>query len=272
MNVSKTATAGLLAFVGLALSCDSDEKQCADDSGQSQGTAASTGDGTDETTAGGVPLPLEEPKFLFEHNATDEDTGFQAFIDGVPWDEMTIFAPSGDKLLSITTSGNARGWGLTELFFETREPPNTIVPISELQTLFPEGTYTFRGKSAEDGQPMEATTTLSHMIPKGPVLVSPAEEAVVDPADLVIEWEPVTESLSGAPVEIVAYQVIVVKEVEVEVQGFGKQEMSVVVSPQTTSLTVSPEFLEPATPYEFEILALEVSGNQTISARPFSTM
>jgi hypothetical protein len=43
------------------------------------------------------------------------------------------------------------------------------------------------------------------------------------------------------------------------------------VSGRTTSLTVPPEFFEPATDYDLEVLALEAGGNQTISSSTFST-
>ena len=41
--------------------------------------------------------------------------------------------------------------------------------------------------------------------------------------------------------------------------------------PTTTSLGVPEEFFEAGTVYELEVLALEVSGNQTISVGFFTT-
>lgn len=38
-----------------------------------------------------------------------------------------------------------------------------------------------------------------------------------------------------------------------------------------TRLTVPPEFLTPASAYEFEVLAIEASGNATISVGEFVT-
>jgi hypothetical protein len=113
--------------------------------------------------------------------------------------------------------------------------------------------------------------TLSHVIPAEPNIVAPEQDAVLDPANVMIDWDPVTESLDGGPVTIVAYQVIVVKNIEEEYQGFGNRELSAHVMPETTAMSVPPEFLEPGTPYEIEILALEESGNQTISAITFET-
>ena len=223
-------------------------------------------------SAGGEPAPIQfqSPKFLFEHHATDRDTGFQACIDGQPWDALEVQGPDGEPLLRVETAGAARGWGLTELFFETNEPPNEKVPIEEVQARFPAGVYRFSGRSTS-GRAMQATTTLSHDIPSGPVLVSPAEGAVVDPKRVVIEWQPVETSLSGGPVDIVGYQVVVGRETETPIQGFSHPVFDVRLPPDRTRVTVSPEFFEPGTPYEFEVLALERSGNQTISSRAFET-
>ena len=54
--------------------------------------AFETGDGCveveEEETEG-----LKAAKILIEHNSTDEDTGFQGFADGEPWNELTITDP-----------------------------------------------------------------------------------------------------------------------------------------------------------------------------------
>ncbi|MGH3033207.1 MAG: hypothetical protein ACRDON_01445 [Gaiellaceae bacterium] len=43
------------------------------------------------------------------------------------------------------------------------------------------------------------------------------------------------------------------------------------VPPDRNSLSVPDEFFEPGTEYELEVLALESSGNQTISVSFFTT-
>jgi hypothetical protein len=47
--------------------------------------------------------------------------------------------------------------------------------------------------------------------------------------------------------------------------------MSLYLPPTVTSLTVPNEFLEPATHYLWEVLAIEESGNQTLSSSEFTT-
>lgn len=223
-----------------------------------------------ETRRGSEELPFKDVKLIIEHNATAEDTGFQVFLDGDPWKSLMIEGPDGRSLLEVRPRGPLKTLGLTEFFFETNEPPNAEVPIEELLARFPEGAYEFEGRSVE-GVEMAGTATLTHAIPKGPRILSPAEGEVVDPNNTVVRWEPVTESITGSPVEIVSYEVIVTKPVIVSPPGFSKPVLSVHVSGAITSLTVPPEFFEPGTAYEFEVLALEVGGNQTISSSSFST-
>ena len=53
--------------------------------------------------------------------------------------------------------------------------------------------------------------------------------------------------------------------------GFSRPTFDVHVLPSLTALEVPSEFLEPNTPYELEVLALEKSGNQTITVIHFET-
>jgi hypothetical protein len=85
-------------------------------------------------------------------------------------------------------------------------------------------------------------------------VVSPAEGAVVDPNNTVIEWEPVTQP---AGIEIAGYQVIV--ELPDPLRVF-----SVDLPSSDTSVTVPAEFLDPGSDYKFEVLAVADNANQTI--------
>ncbi len=77
--------------------------------------------------------------------------------------------------------------------------------------------------------------------------------------------------MDGGPVDITGYEVIVTKEDFNDPHGFSKPIYDVHVLPTVNSLSVPVEFLEPGTVYELEVLALEVSGNQTISVGFFQT-
>lgn len=223
----------------------------------------------------GGEIPLKTAKLLIEHNATAEDTGFQGFLDGEPWEHVALVGPRGTQL-TIDARRGLSGLGLTELFFETNEPENAEVPIEDVLAVLPEGEYEYEARTV-DGEPMEGAVTLTHAIPAGPVITSPLEGATVDPGNLTITWNAVTQTIDGSSVEIAGYEIIVEKDLEAlgllpPANGFSKLVLSAHVSAQTTSLTVPPQFLEPGTPYVFEVLALEKSGNQTLSSSAFDTL
>jgi hypothetical protein len=218
--------------------------------------------------------PLKNAKLIIEHNATDQDTGFQGFIDGEGWESLTFTGPEG-TVLTINGQGKLGELGLTELFFETVEPANVDVSIAEMLTVLPEGNYTIEGPAVEAGESKgqtEGIAWLTHNIPSGPVLLSPQEEAVVSANDaLVVSWSPVTKTIDGSEVNIIAYQLIIEKDEEPHPHMIGKSGLSMYLPASVTSIPVPKEFLEPETAYNWEVLAIEESGNQTLSSSSFST-
>ena len=74
-------------------------------------------------------LEFSYAKMLIEHNATDEDTGFQLAVDGEAWKRLDIIGPDGKRVLAVRARGRMRQVGFTEMFFETQEPENAEVPI-----------------------------------------------------------------------------------------------------------------------------------------------
>ena len=99
-------------------------------------------------------------KLLIEHNATDEDTGFQLATDGDACKQLDIRDPDGRAVLSVRTRGRLRQLGLTEMFFETEEPENAEVPIA-------------------DNLAIEGEAELTHAIPAGQIYAQlfPASES-----------------------------------------------------------------------------------------------
>lgn len=228
---------------------------------------------TPATGSNGDITPLKDAKLIIEHNATDEDTGFQGFVDSEGWERLVFTGPEGE-LLTIDGQGKLGNLGLTELFFETVEPPNADVSIAEMLTVLPAGNYTIEGAAIEAGEnkgPTSGIAWLTHNIPAGPDLLSPEEEAVV-PADddLVVSWSPVTKTIDGAAVNLIAYQLIIERDGEPHPHMIGKQGLSMYLPASVTSITVPRGFLEPGAPYNWEVLAIEESGNQTLSSSSFS--
>jgi hypothetical protein len=228
----------------------------------------------EECTESGKPIPLKEAKLNIEHNAKDEDTGFQGFLDSEGWNEITVTGPDGE-MLEFKGEGKLGELGLTELFFETVEPENADVPINELLETLPEGKYKFEGCAIENRE-IQGTTVgtalLTHDIPEGPELLTPAEDAEV-PADedLLVSWKPVDETIDGSNVNIIAYQLIIEKDEAPHPHMIGKFGLSMYLPPDVTEMTIPGEFLEPGTDYEWEVLAIEDSGNQTLNSSSFST-
>jgi hypothetical protein len=229
--------------------------------------------------AGSAPAQAEDEdeltysysKMLIEHNATDEDTGFQIAVDGEAWNRLDVWGPNDRPVMAVRARGRMRRVGFTEMFFETQEPENAEVPIPRMLKNLPEGTYEFEGITV-DGEEIEGEAYLSHAIPAGPELVFPSEGDVVSAnSDLTIVWNPVTETIYGETVNVTHYQLIVEEDVPFEHAGFGRTLLSIHVPSSKTSMRVPAEFLEPGTAYKYEVLALEESGNQTLSSSEFET-
>ena len=236
-------------------------------------TEASNQGGPETNAFAARDIPLKEAKLNIEHNATDHDTGFQGFIDSEGWQQLDLRGPGG-IILSFRALGELGERGLTELFFETVEPPNDDVPIEELLETLPEGRYTFSGIAMENGESAgltSGTAWLTHDIPAGPQLLSPAEGSTVPLTGVVASWGPVTQTITGKPIKIIAYQLIVEKDVEPHPHMIGKFGLSMYLPPTVTSITLPNGFLEPGTHYFWEVLAIEGSGNQTLSSGEFDT-
>lgn len=224
-------------------------------------------------TASAADVPLKDAKLNIEHNATDRDTGFQGFIDGEGWRRLDVRGPSGE-VLAFEARGSLAGLGLTELFFESVEPENAKLPIDQMLAKLPAGDYTIAGPTQENGRSTGQTSGkawLTHDIPAGPKLVSPAEGATVPVRGVVARWKPVSRTITGKPVRIIAYQLIVEKDAEPDKHMIGKLGLSMYLPRSVTSIDVPDGFLLPRTKYKWEVLAIERSGNQTLSSGAFRT-
>jgi hypothetical protein len=219
------------------------------------------------------PIPLKEAKLNIEHNATDHDTGFQGAVDSEGWKYLDVTGPEG-VVLTFRGRGKLGKLGLTELFFETVEPENADVPLDELLQRLPAGDYRIAGPSMENGESAgktEGVAWLTHVIPAGPELVSPAAGATVPTTGVVASWRRVTTTIDGGAVNVIAYQLIVEKDVAPHPHMIGKLGLSIYVPASITSLSIPDGFLETGTAYKWEVLAIEESGNQTLSSSEFAT-
>ncbi len=212
------------------------------------------------STAGAkaTTIPFADARLKIEVTATDGDAGLQVFLDGEPWRAVSLYNPSGRKLVEITAKGPLKNYGLTELFSESSEPSFDVFPFEEFKQLFPEGVYTFRGKTI-DGKNLLGTARLTHDVPDGPRILRPRNDAEVPRDNVVVAWKPVPTP----GVDIVGYQVVVTREDPLRV-------LSVDLPAGARRLPVPAVFLQRGTEYKAEVLAIEASGNQTLTEVAFT--
>ena len=179
---------------------------------------------TEGRANGGDEIPFSAVTMIIETNASDCDSGIQIFFDGDAWKNVKIVSPLGRTIFDVRLKGSLNGFGLTEHFNESMEPPMEELvsaypelecdepefTLAEFFELFPQGSYEFGGTTVE-GDRLEGEAAFSHVIPASPEIVAPAEGVAQDPNNTVIEWLAVTDPIlpSLGPIEIVAYQVIV---------------------------------------------------------------
>jgi hypothetical protein len=210
-------------------------------------------------------------KLIIEFNATDDDIGVHGAFDDDGWSELCVFDPAGEPIAVFDPQGQLDDLTMAGVFFESREPPADEFSFEDLAAAFPEGRYRVVGTTFE-GRVLTGSARFTHDVPAPPEITSP--ELAEDPEQpgqpvasdgLVVEWDPVTETVDGEPVDISGYEVIVTKENHDDPHGFSRPVFDVHVPPGVNALSVPGDFLEPDTVYELEVLALERSGNQTIS-------
>lgn len=204
-----------------------------------------------------LTVPYKEARIYIEFNQTANDLGYHVSLDAEDWKTLAIVNPNKRVIFEVEGRGPYRQLGMTELFFEGAEPNLDEFPLDDLLALFPEGLYTFLGRTV-DKKTLVSTSSLSHAVPNGPGNVT----SVVGPNDsLVISWDAVTTVPPGfpdRPISIVGYQLIV-------------KPFQVTVPASVTSVTVPPEFVSglPVGLNLFEVLAIDASGNQSITESSF---
>jgi len=212
-------------------------------------------------------IAFKQAKLIIEFNSTAQDVGVQFFLDSDGWETVSIFNPAGVLIYQSTATGSLleQGGG-TELFVESVEPPLAELPLEDFFEIFQEGPYRFVGLTPE-GDRLIGTARFTHDIPAGPEIIAPppVEDGCTDsvPIPVVIDWNEVMTDIDGAPLDIAGYEVIV--------ERAGSHLDVDLPASAGTRLTVPAEFLLPGTQYLFEILAIELGGNQTITEGCFVT-
>jgi hypothetical protein len=227
------------------------------------------------------PQPFKLTNIHFETNASACDMGIQISFDTDGITEGTVEGPNDQVVYSFRAVDGSEGThDVTEGFQERVEPPiidlesalgcdpsTDAISLADLLTAWPAGTYEFDGQSG--GVEFEGIAKLTHKIPAGPEITAPDDGDVVPhDAPLLIKWKKVTDPILSnlGPVEIVGYHVVVADVTDpVLSPGKLRTALDADLSKNETSFLVAKQYLEPNRIYEFEILATEKGGNQTIT-------
>jgi hypothetical protein len=225
------------------------------------GVGSSAVSGQEQST----PFPVAS--VFFELNNSAGDLGIHGEIDGGPWTTLEIEGPGGRKLLSLVSKSRLRTQGMTQLAFESAEPPFSELAPEDFFRRFPEGEYEIEGRR-QDGSTLESTVRLSHVMaaPPGNITVNnlPAAESCdalplpVVQSPVLVRWDPVTQSHpdlgKAGLVEIARYQFFA------ELRG-GK--LSIDLPPTTTEWLVPFQNSDRGQTFKFEIIARTSTGNNT---------
>jgi hypothetical protein len=213
-----------------------------------------------------TPRRFSQAEIFVELNDTDSDLGLHAAIDGETWTRLEIEGPGELPLLDLITRGRLSAQGLTQLAFESAEPPFEELSPARFFRRFPEGRYEIEAR-AQDGTEIEGVATLSHVLaaPAENVLVSgqPAAEncdAVLPQVHppVVIQWDPVTTSHPDVgrqgPLTIAKYQFFVER---------AGVTLSLDLPPNVTRVEIPQLVTSGGREFKFEIIARTTRGNNT---------
>jgi hypothetical protein len=228
--------------------------------------------------------PFKSTNIHFETNATACDMGIQMSFDTDGISEGSVKDPNGQVVFQFGAVGGPEvTHDVTEGFQERvepqitdlikalgceRDPEEPEIWLSDLLAAWPEGKYVFRGAGSDADY--RGYARLSHKVPAGPEILAPEEGDIIPSSqNLTIRWKPVTDPIIPelGPVNVVGYHVVIADVSKPEPLPPGKvpAQFDVDLPKWATSLFVPRQFLRANRIYEFEILATEAGGNQTIS-------
>jgi hypothetical protein len=212
----------------------------------------------------GDAIPFDEARLFFELNNTDGDLGIHAEIDGEDWKRLTIKTPDRRRaVLEVQTAGSLRQQGLTELRFESAEPPFEEQPPEEFFDRFPEGVYEIKGRTLE-GDELRSEVPITHVMPAPPTFtqppLAPCDDPVMVAAPVTIAWLPVNTSHPdlGVPgvVDVEHYE-LAIERADLGLDFFMQ------LPPSVTSFPVPALFTDVPGVVKFEVLVRARDGNRT---------
>lgn len=235
---------------------------------------------------------FSEAEIFFELNDTDGDLGIHSSIDGEPYDLLQVFDPDDNIMLNMRAKNSLSDQGQTQFFFESAEPPFSELDPSDFFNRFPDGDYIIKAKKIDGGQ-LRSITEITHILPApvSGIMVDGVADSVltkghcddedtaynpieIEGGEVTISWDPVTMShpdSSGAgagqqpPVPVIIHNYEVIVETTIDLAGGEEFDtiFNVILPPDVTSIVIPEGFISQSDEFKYEILAREVSFNQT---------
>lgn len=207
---------------------------------------------------------------LLQLNDTDGDLGFHARIDGEPWQRLVIEAPNHRRIFDVQPRRQLKIQGMTEIAFESHEPPFDELSPDAFFKRFPVGEYKIRGRTL-DGRRLQSDALLSHVIPAPAINIMAGGTSIefdceddTPPAIAtphIISWDPVTSSHPtigpAAMVDPAGYELVVER-----VDG-TPLKFKVNLPGDVTAFTLPSELVFPGDLLKVEVLVIAENGNET---------
>lgn len=255
------------------------------DYGESVAPTANSGGSSDPTGFDLAVIGFEVGSVSEEGDKSGStDFELQTFADYTGVVSWQIQNPSGERILSTELTGSAQQQGGSEVFLSS-QPNHPYDPINypgeSLKSFlerFPAGAYTVTGVT-KDGETLKSLANLTHRIPAHPEVVLHVGDAVK------LSWPDVKECFEDLPctdLEIAEYSV---KLSEVDApRGFDDGGFTngdsrffeshflpeAICNKGLCEVTVNSDFLLDGDLYEWEVFAIEKSGNSTYRSSEFT--
>lgn len=190
----------------------------------------------------GWSVPFAVSRVYLEQNATDGDAEVVFEVQGSEGlAKLAVVSPDGRTVIDFTAP-HASSLGIRQFRFESPEPRD----VESVKSAYPEGVYTFAGKTAS-GDTLHGKSTLIHKLPATALFVRPEAGQSVGAKDLKITWTPVKN--------LAAYIIKIEQEEEMGANLTARLPGTV------TTFSVPNGFLLSGAKYELSIGTVSQEGN-----------